>query len=485
MDTGLSPEPIDKRISEALKAVVGPRGWLAGDDADSPYLTDWRGHFRGRAALIVVPASVAEAAEIVRLCAESGTPLVPQGGNTGLCGGATPSEDGTQVLLSLVRLNQIRGIDAANYTMCVEAGCLLSVVQQAAFEENRLFPLSLGAEGSCCVGGNISTNAGGVNVLRFGNTRDLVLGLEVILPNGRVWNGLNELRKNNTGYDLKQLFIGAEGTLGVVTAAVLKLFPLPMGKVTAFMGVETVGAAVGLLDCARKLSGDSLTAFEIMPRLAVESLTEHLALRNPLGQAYPWAVLIELSSARSPQDAESLMAEIWSEAQSSGLVLDGTVAESIQQQEQLWALRESIPQAQRFLGGSIKHDVSVPISAAEKFVRVASEAVCGLVPGARVMAFGHLGDGNLHFNISQPRDMNEDAFLTERPRVNRLVHDIVMQHGGSISAEHGIGRLKRGELGRYKSELELEMMRSIKAALDPRGIMNPGKVLPGADMIHD
>ena len=485
MDTGLSPEPIENGFVDALKAVVGPNGWLPGDAADSPYLTDWRRRYRGRAALVVFPASVAEAAEIVRLCAENGTAVVPQGGNTGLCGGATPSDDGSQVLLSLARLNRIRGIDAANYTMCVEAGCLLEDLQDAARAENRLFPLSLGAEGSCRVGGNISTNAGGVNVLRFGNARDLILGLEVILPDGRVWDGLNALRKNNTGYDLKQLFIGAEGTLGVLTAAVLKLFPLPKAKVTALMGVRSVGAAVTLLDCARTLSGDSLTAFEIMPQLAIESMTKHLALRNPMGQAYPWAVLLELSSARSREDADSMMADIWSTAEGAGVVLDGVVAESIQQQKKLWAVRESIPEVQGLLGGSIKHDVSVPISATEAFVEAAGEAVCGLVPGARIMAFGHLGDGNLHFNISQPEAMDKQAFMEQAPKLNRLVYDIVVQHGGSISAEHGIGRLKRGELARYKSELEIDMMRSIKATLDPRGIMNPGKVLPGTDRLHD
>lgn len=485
MDTGLSPKPIEDRLIEALKAVVGPRGWLGDNDGDSPYLRDWRRHYRGRAALIVFPTSVAEVAEIVRLCAESGTALVPQGGNTGHCGGATPSEDGTQVLLSLTRLDRIRNIDVANYTMCVEAGCILADVQQAALETDRLFPLSLAAEGSCCVGGNISTNAGGVNVLRFGNTRELVLGLEVVLPNGRIWNGLNELRKNNTGYDLKQLFIGAEGTLGVVTAAVLKLFPVPRGKVSALLGVEAVAAAVDLLDCARRLSGDSLTAFEIVPELAVESVTRHLGIGNPLGQAYPWSVLIEVSSCKSLGDAESLLQAIWSEAHDRRLALDGVVAESIDQGLKLWALRESIPEVQRFLGESIKHDVSVPISAAEEFVRAAGEAVCDAVPGARIMAFGHLGDGNLHFNISQPEHMNKDAFLAERATVNRLVHDIVVQHGGSISAEHGIGRLKRRELARYKSGLELDMMRSIKEALDPVGIMNPGKVLPGVDIVYD
>lgn len=478
MGNGLFPKP---DVIEHIKGFLGPKGWLDAADDTSSYLSEWRGLYRGRAALIAFPKSVEEVARIVRVCADNEIPIVPQGGNTGLCGGAVPGDRGDEILLSLKRLNAIREIDAANYTLSAEAGCILADVQKAARAVDRLFPLSLGAEGSCSIGGNISTNAGGINVLRYGNTRDLVLGLEVVLPDGRIWNGLRRLRKDNTGYDMKQLFIGAEGTLGVITAAVLKLFPLPKTKATALLAVKDVQAAIDLFLLARELSEDNLTAFEIIPDIAVDFIAKHQDFTHPLGRSFPWLVLIELTSADAGGRAASDLEAIWTAAEKAGHVLDGAVAENVKQQESLWRLRELIPEVQRLEGASIKHDVSVPVSAIPEFIAKAAQEIAKAMPDARVVAFGHIGDGNVHFNVSQPVGMDPDEFLRNWAGFNRLVHDIVESLGGSFSAEHGIGQLKRRELRRYKSGLELELMHAVKRALDPKDIMNRGKLLPAGE----
>jgi D-lactate dehydrogenase (cytochrome) len=455
-----------------LKQAAGAQGWSEDAAEIAPYLIEWRERWKGSTPLLLKPSTVAAVAEIVRVCAETGTPLVPQGGNTGLVGGQIPSGE---VLLSLKRLNRVRVVDAMANTMTVDAGCILADVQAAADAEERLFPLSLASEGSATIGGLISTNAGGTGVLAYGNMRELVLGLEAVLPSGEIWNGLGALRKDNTGYDLKQLFIGAEGTLGVVTGAVLKLFAKPAEIETAIVAVDSVDKAIALLNFARAQSA-SVTAFELMPRNGIEFVVKHIpATRDPFDRAYPWYVLIDVSLFAEAQvgAAQALLTD----AASAGLIVDGVVAQSLSQREALWRLRDSLSEAQKPEGGSIKHDVSVPISAIPRFIAEASRAVVGAAPGARPVPFGHLGDGNIHFNISQPAGADKAAFLARTDEVNRIVHDIVHAFGGSISAEHGIGQAKIDEITRYKGVTALEIMRAVKRALDPRGIMNPGKVV--------
>ncbi|QDF96161.1 hydroxyacid dehydrogenase [Azoarcus sp. DD4] len=444
----------------------------------APYVSDWRGRYRGRARAVVRPASTAEVADVVRICHATGVPLVPQGGNTGLCGGATPSEKGDAVLMSLGRLNRIREIDVDNNTLCVEAGCTLAVVQAAAAEHDRLFPLSLASEGSCTIGGNLSTNAGGVQVLRYGNARELTLGLEVVLPDGRVWDGLRGLRKDNTGYDLKHLFIGAEGTLGIVTAAVLKLFPRPKARATAWAAVTDPAAAVTLLGRLRARCGDRVTAFEIVGRSALELVLKHIpGARDPLTTQAAWSVLVELTDTMNDGGLAELLEAELADAIEAGQVADAAIAASLMQTEALWALRENISEAQRIEGISIKHDVSVPVSRIPRFLERAERVLRAAWPGVRIVAFGHIGDGNLHYNLSRPEQENNAAFIARTSEVNRIVHDLVTELGGSISAEHGLGQLKRGEVLRYKSEVEMDLMRAVKHALDPRSLMNPGKVL--------
>jgi D-lactate dehydrogenase (cytochrome) len=463
---------------ERIKAAVGPRGWS--DDAGEigPLVSDQRGLFVGKTALLVKPASTAEVAEVVKICANAGIPIVPQGGNTGLVGGGVPFEHGGEILLSMRRMNRVRAADPANYTMTVEAGCVLADVQAAAEMIDRLFPLSLGAEGSCQIGGNISTNAGGVAVLRYGNMRELVLGIEAVLPDGQVWNGLRALRKDNTGYDLKQLFIGAEGTLGVITAAVLKLFPLPKDVQTAFVAIRDLDAAIDLLSAAREASGDAVTSMELIPRLALEFAVRHVAgITDPLAQPYENYLLVEFSAARPDGGMAENMTAFLEGAFEDGLVLDAALAQSEAQRSDLWRIREAIVEAQKFEGGSIKHDIAVPVDKSPEFIRRAVKAVTEAMPGIRPLPFGHIGDGNIHFNLSQPPGVDADDFLSHWAEMNRITHDIVADLDGSISAEHGIGRLKREEITRYKSALEIEMMRKVKAALDPKGIMNPGKVV--------
>jgi FAD/FMN-containing dehydrogenase len=462
---------------ERIKAAVGPRGWIADPHDQEPYLVEARGLYSGATRLVVRPASTAEVAAVVRICAEAKLPIVPQGGNTGLVGGGVPPEDGHNVVLALGRMNRIRAIDPVNFTMTVEAGCILADLQQAAAEADRLFPLSLGAEGSCQIGGNLSTNAGGIAVLRYGNTRELALGLEVVLPDGRIWDGLRALRKDNTGYDLKQLFIGGEGTLGIITAATIKLFPKPREVETAFLGLGRVEHAMGLFAEARAATADQLTAFELIPRAALElALVDVPGTIDPLDAPYPWYVLLEMSSSGRESGIRGLLEILLGIALEEGLVGDGVIAESGAQAKELWHIREAIVEAQNY-SGSIKHDVAVPVSRVADFINRATHLVTERLPGIRPMAFGHVGDGNIHFNLTQPEGADRHAYVARWQEFNDIVHGVVRELAGSISAEHGVGRLKRDEITHYKEPIEIELMRLVKRTFDPAGIMNPGKLV--------
>jgi D-lactate dehydrogenase (cytochrome) len=459
-----------------IKEAVGPRGVIDDPAAMAPYLAEERGHYQGAARLVVRPATTAEVAAVVRLCAASRTPIFPQGGNTGLCGAAVP--DGRGIVLSLGRMKRVRALDPVNYTITVEAGAILAEVQQAAAAADRLFPLSLGAEGTCQIGGNLSTNAGGIAVLRYGNMRELALGLEVVLADGEIWDGLTGLRKDNTGYDLKQLFIGGEGTLGIITAATLKLFPHPREVETAFVALARAEDAMTLFARARAATGDQLTAFELIPRLGLEIAVAHIpGVQDPLGQAHPWYVLMEMSSSQSDSGLRAALDAFLAEAMAQGLIADGTIAASTTQARDLWRIREGMVEAQKHIGAGIKHDVSVPVSSVAQFIASASAAVTQRFPGARPIPFGHIGDGNIHFNVAQPVGADPAGFFAQADAMNDVVHDIAAALHGSISAEHGIGLLKREALSRYKPAVALALMRRIKAALDPEGIMNPGKIL--------
>ena len=461
---------------DAIRRIVGPAGWIDSSTDIEPYLVEQRGLFHGATQAVVRPASTEETAAVVRVCAEAQLPIVPQGGNTGLCGGGVPYEDGHSIVLSTGRMKRIRAIDPAGYTLVAEAGCILAELQQAAESVDRLFPLSLGAEGSCTIGGNISTNAGGIHVLRYGNTRDLVLGLEVVLADGRVWNGLRTLRKDNTGYDLKQLFIGGEGTLGIVTAAALRLYPQSRDVATAFVGLADVAAAMQLFDRIRAGVGEQLTAFELIPRIALEFAAAHIeGVSDPLAGPHRSYALIEAGGAR---EAQAGLETVLERALADGIAEDAAVAVSEAQRQALWHIREGLVEAQKFEGGSIKHDVSVPVASIADFIAEASAAVEARLPGIRPVPFGHAGDGNIHFNLTQPVGMDKAAYLSRWHEFNDVVHAIVARYGGSISAEHGLGRLKRAEIARYKAPVEIELMQRIKQALDPAGIMNPRKLLP-------
>ncbi|WP_291993846.1 FAD-binding oxidoreductase [Candidatus Accumulibacter sp. ACC003] len=443
----------------------------------APHLEDWRGRYRGAAIAVVRPANTAEVSAVVRACAEAGVAMVPQGGNTSLCGAATPAADGQAVLISVSRLNSVRAIDPANNTMTVDAGCVLQTLQDAAAQAGRLFPLSLAAEGSCQIGGNLSTNAGGVQVLRYGNTRELTLGLEVVLPNGDVWNGLRGLRKDNTGYDLKQLFIGAEGTLGIITAAVVKLFPLPRATATAWLAIDSPALAVRLLADLQASFGALLTACELVSDVALGLVRKHLPASPAAVSASPWHLLIEVSGGDGDDARRQALEVFLAEALDSGAISDAVLAQSGEQAQRLWALRENIGEAQKIEGLSIKHDISLPISRIPEFIERADQQLVQAFPDIRIVTFGHIGDGNLHYNQSKAAAGENGAFIAAQPAVNRIVYELVHKLGGSISAEHGIGQLKRDELLRYKSPVEIEMMRAIKRTLDPQGLMNPGKVL--------
>jgi len=465
-------------LRDRLASLLGPAGFITDDATMAPYLQDWRKLYRGSAIGIARPADTAALAVTVKLAGEAGIAMVPQAGNTGLVGGGVPLASGQTLVISLERMNKVRRIDAANYTITVEAGCILQQVQQAAEAADRLFPLSLTAEGSCRIGGNLSTNAGGIAVLHYGNMRDLVLGLEVVLPDGEIWDGLRALRKDNTGYDLKQLFIGAEGTLGIIAAAVLKLFPRPRERVTAFAAAADMPATLALLNRLRAASGDALTSFEYIPRISLALAMEHVAGSfDPFAKPHEHYLLIELSSSSENAGLRAAAETELARAMEDGLLLDATIAGSEAQAKKLWFLREAIVEAQRPAGAGIKHDVAVPVAAVPEFLTEAGAAVTARLPGVRILAFGHLGDGNIHYNLCQPRDMVAADFLALTGEFNRLVHDIVARHSGSISAEHGLGQLRREEVRRYKPAVELALMKKIKAALDPRGLMNPGKVI--------
>jgi FAD/FMN-containing dehydrogenase len=454
-------------------AIVGKKHAIRDAAGMAGYMTEWREIWTGKSPLVMRPGSAEEVSSILKLASETGTAIVPQSGNTGLVGGQIPFESGDELLLSLDRMTKILNVDAADSTMTVQAGATLKSVQDAADDAGRLFPLSLASEGSCRIGGNLSTNAGGLNVLAYGNARDLCLGLEVVLPDGRIWNGLRRLRKDNTGYDLKNLFIGAEGTLGVITAAVLKLYPKPRAHETAFIAVTSPQAAVDLLSLAKEMSGNRVVAFELLPRIAMDFTVKHMGVSNPLAEFSPWYALSELADP-----IQGSFEAILEEAMARGLVTDATVAQSEGQRQALWAIRELMPESQKFEGGSIKHDVSVPVSRIPQFIIEATRAVENFMPQARVMSFGHMGDGNLHFNVSQPPGMDKKKYLDLWNEMNAVVFDVVLKFDGSISAEHGIGRLKKHHMAEIKSPVELQMMCDLKKLLDPANIMNPGKVLP-------
>ncbi len=449
-----------KRLAE----IVGANNVLTAENDTAPYTTDWRKQFRGPAECVVRPATTAEVSLVVRLCAEAGVAIVPQGGNTGLSGGSVPTGKQREIVLSLSRMNRIRQLDALNDTLTAEAGCVLADIQRAASDAGRLFALSLAAEGSCQIGGNLSTNAGGVNVLRYGNARDQVLGLEAVLPDGRVWDGLRALRKDNTGYDLKQLFIGAEGTLGIITAAVLKLHPKPTASATAWIAVEDPRRAVELLGHLRNACGDRLTAFELLSKACADAVFVHRPeIRDPLPGG-SWYLLVELSDSGANEVLQDRLMQALDTRLASAVVVAKSNAES----KTLWRIRETVPEAQF---ANVKHDISVAVSKVPEFIERAYAAIGKAYPGVAIYCFGHLGDGNLHFNVG------DATLLARRDEVNRIVYDEVAVLDGSISAEHGLGQLKREEITRHKDPLELELMRAVKRALDPQGLMNPGKVI--------
>ncbi len=461
----------------ALRAALGPTQVLSDGDLGA-WEQDWRKRWRGKALAVVRPGTPYEVAQVLKLCAEHGTSVVPQGGNTGLVGGGVPDASGRQVLLSLARLNRVRRIDPANLTMTVEAGCVLQAVQAAAAQAGFLFPLSLAAEGSCTIGGNLSTNAGGTAVLRYGNARELCLGLEVVTAGGEIWPGLSGLRKDNTGYDLRDLFIGSEGTLGIITAATLKLFPQPLAQVTALATCLTLDDCVALLGLAQARLGAGLTGFEVMNQFSLGLVGKHFPqLPQPLAAA-PWTVLIEHAASDDAAAARSRFEALLQAALDQGLIGDAALAESLAQSAALWHLRESIPLAQSEEGLNVKHDIALPVSVIPAFCRDTEAALLARFPGMRLVNFGHLGDGNLHFNVQAPTGGDVRAFLADHEAaINRLVYDAVQAGGGSFSAEHGVGTLKLGEMAERKSPVALGLMQAIKRALDPQGLLNPGRVI--------
>jgi FAD/FMN-containing dehydrogenase len=469
---------------EKLAAIVGERGLITDAAGKHPYLTDWRDNYLGSALAVVRPASTEEVAAVVKLCAAEKVSIVPQGGNTGLVGGGTPDEDGREIVLSLNRMNRIVEIDPIGYSMTVEAGCILKTIQETAAEHDRLFPLSLAAEGSCTIGGNLSTNAGGVQVLHYGNARHLVLGLEVVTPAGDIWNGLRALKKDNTGYDLRDLYLGAEGTLGIITKAVLKLWPKPKDVATSWIAVPSPEAAVALLSGAHAASEDNVTSCELMSRQGIDFVLKHIpGAADPLADKHDWYVLLEWSSSRPRRDGENQsglrekMEAFLGEEMESGQVLDAAIAHNESQARALWALRENHSEAQKREGPSIKHDISVAVSKLPTFMREGLAAMKKALPECRPVPFGHVGDGNLHFNCQAPAGWDKPKFMAHHEAISGAVYDLVVGHGGSISAEHGIGRLKVDELAHYRTRIELDAMRAIKRALDPQNIMNPGKVI--------
>jgi len=465
-------------ITHKLAELLDAGGMLTDPAQTAPMLRDHRSLYRGHALAVVAPADTQAVARVLAFCNEYRIGVVPQGGNTSYCGGATPDASSSQVLMSLARLNRVRALDAANYTLTAEAGCVLARLQAAATEADRYLPLSLGSEGSCMLGGNLATNAGGLNVIRYGMARELVLGLEVVLADGRVLNTLTGLRKDNTGYDVKSLFLGAEGTLGIITAACLKLYPALKSRATAFAAVRDPAAAVSLLGALRDASGDCVSSFELIPRIGVELTMRHIpGVVDPLAAPSDWYVLCELTSSRANEPLDALLEKVLAAANESGWVLDATVALSEREREAFWRLRESIPEAQRKDGASLKHDIAVPVSQVPRFIEVAGDWVAKNVPQGMLVAYGHLGDGNLHFNVNQRAGTQAFQLQAVSQKAQRAIHDLVREFGGSFSAEHGIGQLKVFELERYAPPVELELMRALKKAFDPNGIMNPGKVI--------
>ncbi|MCW9033642.1 MAG: FAD-binding oxidoreductase [Rhodospirillales bacterium] len=467
--------PLSDTLIEKFKAVVGISGVITAPADQEPFVEEERGLYRGVCDAVILPATTEQVSQVVTICSENNLPITPQGGNTGLCGGAVAHGG---IILSLKRMNKILNIDPLNQTMTVESGVILASIQAAAEDTGFLFPLSLGAEGSCLIGGNLATNAGGVNVLRYGNSRELVLGLEVVLADGRIWNGLRGLRKDNTGYDLKHLFMGSEGTLGIITKAVLKLFPYPKTKETALLALPGLDEAAQIFSASKENMGDSLSAFELISHTALSLTTKHISgIKAPFENVHAQYVLIEFTSPQEGSNLRDSVEAFLGGIFEQGLAEDGVIAESQSQALDLWRLRESIPEAQKIEGGSIKHDVSVPVSSIIDFLTKATNLVEAEMPGIRVCSFGHFGDGNIHFNLTQPKDMDRHAFMDQWNHFNRLIHDLVNSMGGSFSAEHGIGQLKVGELEKYKDPVELELMKTIKKSLDPMMILNPGKII--------
>jgi len=469
---------------DKLRAIVGDRGLITGEQGKYPYLSDWRENYLGSALAVVRPATSQEVAAVVKLCAAEKIAIVPQGGNTGMAGGGTPHQAGREIVMSLTRMNRILEVDPIGYTMTVEAGVILKTIQQTAADHDRLFPLSLGAEGSCTIGGNLSTNAGGVQVLHYGNARQLVLGLEVVTPSGEIWNGLRALKKDNTGYDLRDLYVGAEGTLGIITKAVLKLWPKPKDTATSWIAVPSPASAVELLSGANSASEDNVTSCELMGRQGIDLVLKHLSgATDPLANRHDWYVLLEWASSRPRRDGEKQgglgekMEAYLGEAIEKGLVVDAVLAQTEAQARSLWALRDNHSEAQKREGPSIKHDISVAVSRIPDFVEQGVAAMKTALPECRPVTFGHVGDGNLHFNCQAPPAWDKPRFMAHADAITSAIYDLVVGYGGSISAEHGIGQLKVDELAHYRSRVELDTMRTIKRALDPQNIMNPGKVV--------
>lgn len=460
-------------LTEELKNIVGDGGWTTDAHELEPHLVEWRDVWRGKTSIMVSPDTVEKVADVVRACRAAGTAIVPQGGNTGLCGGAIPDLDGSQVLLSLSRMNRIRAIDPGDHSIVAEAGCTLASIQAAACDVDRLFPLSLAAEGSCQIGGNLSTDAGGINVLRYGTARDQALGLEVVLADGSILNGLRNLRKDTAGYDLKHLFIGSEGTLGIITAASLKMYPVLEDVETAFLALESPAKAVELLSILRQQLSDRIHAFELIPDRALRFVSRHMQdIRLPVVPEHPWYVLLEASGDSTGRMEAGLV-----NALERGILVDAITAKNERESAGFWRLRHAISEAQKREGASLKHDISVPVGSVADFIEAASAAVTNYLPGLRVVAFGHAGDGNVHFNLSQPKDAEPADFLGQRDALAEVVYEVVARFDGSISAEHGIGVAKRSQLEAYKSETEITLMRTLKSALDPEGLLNPGKVI--------
>ncbi|WP_398467464.1 FAD-binding oxidoreductase [Tardiphaga sp.] len=472
------PARFESEVLEPIRAIVGERGVITDRDTMQPLMVAWRDSWEGRVPLVVMPATTEELGAVVAICAKTNTPIVPQGGNTGLTGASQPHGDNSEIVISTQRMNKIREIDLDNDTITVDAGVVLQVIQETAKANGRLFPLSLGAEGSCQIGGNISTNAGGVQALRYGTARALVAGLEVVLPDGQIWNGLRGLRKDNAGYDLKQMFIGAEGTLGIITAATLKLLPLPTASATAFLATPSPVTAVAWLRRAKSMLGECITTVELMERRCIDVAMKHNSgIRDPLPTRYDWYLLVEIADQGKHDSLEERLLSVFEAGVEGEELIDGVIASSAEQAAAIWRIREGTPEGQRLEGASYKHDVSVPISKVAQFISEANSALETRFPGLRSFAFGHLGDGNIHYNPLQAEGGDKATWQSYLPEVNQIVHDIVARLGGSITAEHGIGRLRIEEVPRYKSDVEMTMMRKLKQCFDPDNLMNPGKLL--------